>query len=62
MSEEIAPVFIGEFSNAKEDSKYWKFLMQYLSNRKEISWAYWSFGSRDNFWENKDNDSYEVTA
>ena len=53
-------MFIGEFSNAKQDSLYWKYLTQYLSTRKEIGWGYWSFGSRDNYWE--DTDAYQESV
>jgi hypothetical protein len=37
-----APIFIGEFTANKMSYNYWKYLTDYIKERK-LSWAYWSF-------------------
>ena len=37
-----APLWLGEFGTSSE-SFYWKYLIQYLSERPQIGWAYWSY-------------------
>ena len=37
-----APIFIGEFTANRMSYNYWKFLIDYIKERK-LSWAYWTF-------------------
>ena len=52
-----APLWLGEFGTA-DNSNYWKYLIQYLGERPQISWAYWAYNGYQHTPE--DNESFGI--
>jgi hypothetical protein len=53
-----APLWIGEIGTNSEDN-YWRYLIAYLSERTDISWAYWAYNGYTRTPE--DNESFGLT-
>lgn len=52
-----APLWLGEFGTS-DNSNYWKYLIQYLGERPQISWAYWAYNGYQHTPD--DNESFGI--